>query len=70
MISRPDGGPWTTIELVMLSATSRVRPTRTDSGAELTLDAVSPPPPPEPPPPKPELPPPPKLEPEPDIDPP
>ncbi len=50
MISKPEGGPWTTMELVMLSATRSVRPTRTDSGAELTLGALRPPPPPPPPP--------------------
>ena len=46
MISRADGGPWATTELVMLSATSRVRPTSRDSGAELTEGSLRAPPPP------------------------
>jgi len=51
MISRADGGPWATTELVMLSATSRVRPTSRDSGAELMEGSPRELPPPLPPPP-------------------
>ena len=39
MISTAVGGPCTTMELVMLSATRRVRPIRRDSGAVLTSGA-------------------------------
>ena len=63
MISTLAGGPWITIELVMLSATSRVRPTSREVGAPLPFGSPSelpPSPPPPDPPPKPPPAPPPK----------
>jgi len=41
MISTAVGGPCTTMELVMLSATRRVRPIRREAGAVLTSGAES-----------------------------
>src|SRR5688500_9765078 len=61
MISTLAGGPWTTIEFVMLSATNKVRPTTMEAGSVEAsgADKESPrePPPPEPPPDPPKPPP-------------